>query len=635
MKYIFLIIIVILAITGCSTATTKSTLPEKQEINYSALYYYSMAETAIRLSDIRAAVSLLRKAEDLAPESIEIKERLMESLSRLAYQQPDLNQEIIDLGEESINSKMINTKILILLAESYSSTGDLDNGDKYLLQALEREPSMNLYLSYYLFRKNQFSSDEPQLLDKALEMEWTDIQTTLMTIDLIRQKDPDTALEHLNIAYGIWPEETVLRPLLAIYEQRGDELNIMQRIQSHLDAKYPASEFLKSHLISLYFRNRNFQAIVDNQDICLELDKDPLLRYLFFSALTLEYDTLALSTASLMEVKDDLPIEVKPLFYTYYGYLLFVTGNLEKSADAFLTSSNIQLILDVISDYGMVQQITLEKMDTFSSVLLNSEDQKELGYFLSAYLYTLLEEPDSSIKLLEEVSWEYLKQNDLLETTAFMYLSMNEYDLEYIKGLLSQRDTEIPTFNELVGFYYYNTQQDSQAYVLFQEEIEQNPQPSPGLITVTTILAEKYHDLSYLLFVMNTAVDLYPEDPDILNLFGYSIADLQLEEHYAYAYELLTTALQIDPENRMIWDSLSWLYFRMGRFEDALKAMDKLLDQEIDNSEIAYHLGEIYLAKKDRDKGINYLKLAVELDNEPDSVNLAQEILNNLSDPEE
>ena len=81
----------------------------------------------------------------------------------------------------------------------------------------------------------------------------------------------------------------------------------------------------------------------------------------------------------------------------------------------------------------------------------------------------------------------------------------------------------------------------------------------------------------------------------------------------------------------MIWDSLAWLYFRMGKYEEALSAMEKPLLEKIENSEIAYHLGEIYLKINQTDIAIKYLKLAVELDNDSDSVKLSQKILLTLN----
>jgi len=77
----------------------------------------------------------------------------------------------------------------------------------------------------------------------------------------------------------------------------------------------------------------------------------------------------------------------------------------------------------------------------------------------------------------------------------------------------------------------------------------------------------------------------------------------------------------------MIWDSLAWLYFKQNRFNEALKAMEIPLSNEINNSEIAYHLGEIYLKLNKINKAKYYLNLAIKINNEKQSVQLSIELL--------
>ena len=56
--------------------------------------------------------------------------------------------------------------------------------------------------------------------------------------------------------------------------------------------------------------------------------------------------------------------------------------------------------------------------------------------------------------------------------------------------------------------------------------------------------------------------------------------------------------------------------------------MEVPLSKKINNSEIAYHIGEIYLGLNKKKKAEFYFNLAVELNNEKQSVQLSKEILN-------
>jgi tetratricopeptide (TPR) repeat protein len=633
-KNLIAVISLILFASYCYSSKIETALP-KDPLQYEAFYYYSMAETALQLRDLKSAESLLKKAESFAPQEIEIKARLLEVLAAQAKFDPALHNEIINIGERCTALDNCPVKIFILLAESYSFQGNFEKGDQYLKKALDQDPSMNLYLSYYLFRKNQLKDDDLTYLQKALEEDWTDLNTVLMISEIYSSCDPEKNLKILEQAYSVWSEERVLRSILTIYEQRGDTAVITEKIQQHIDAQNETSDFLKSYLINLYFLSHNYTAIVENKNICLELDKEPTLRYLFFSALTLEVDDLALETAEIIIEKNDLPKEIEPLFHAYYGYVLFNNSKYSEAAENFLFASDINLILDMITDYDMMKSAGEKELDIFVSALLETADQLDMAHFLAGYMYGLLNITAKSEEYINRVSLNYLQEKDLVESAAIILLSLDEANLPKAKDLLSKRENQDPSLEQILGFYYYNTLQDSIAYIYFKEEINKNLEPSKGSIIVTSILGEQFSDIPFLLFMMDKALALYPDDPEILNLFGYTIADLQIEEKYSKAEEILTRAIELDPQNSMIWDSVAWLYFRMEKHEKALAAMEKPLAETIDNSEIAYHLGEIYLKLNNTDLAQKYLNLAVELDNDIESVNLSREILKSLNDPEE
>lgn len=80
----------------------------------------------------------------------------------------------------------------------------------------------------------------------------------------------------------------------------------------------------------------------------------------------------------------------------------------------------------------------------------------------------------------------------------------------------------------------------------------------------------------------------------------------------------------------MIWDSYGWLLFRMERYEEALKAMQIPIEQKVQNSEITYHLGEIFLALDDLAEAEKYFKMTIKFNNDENSVKISKEILEKL-----
>ncbi len=68
------------------------------------------------------------------------------------------------------------------------------------------------------------------------------------------------------------------------------------------------------------------------------------------------------------------------------------------------------------------------------------------------------------------------------------------------------------------------------------------------------------------------ALKLFPDQPDVLNYLGYSLVDqgLNLDE----ALKMIETAVKAKPDSGAIADSLGWVYYRLGRYEDAEAAME-------------------------------------------------------------
>jgi tetratricopeptide (TPR) repeat protein len=93
-----------------------------------------------------------------------------------------------------------------------------------------------------------------------------------------------------------------------------------------------------------------------------------------------------------------------------------------------------------------------------------------------------------------------------------------------------------------------------------------------------------------------------PENPQALNFLGYLFADhnRNLEE----ARQLISKALDKDPENGAYLDSMGWVYYRLGRFADARGELEKAVALTQDPV-VHEHLGDVY-------KGLKLLDLARE-----------------------
>ena len=88
------------------------------------------------------------------------------------------------------------------------------------------------------------------------------------------------------------------------------------------------------------------------------------------------------------------------------------------------------------------------------------------------------------------------------------------------------------------------------------------------------------------------ALELFPDQPLVLNYLGYSWVDqnVNLEE----GLRLLRRAVQLRPDDGYIIDSLGWAHYRMGRFEEALRELERAIELKPGDPVINDHLGDVY-----------------------------------------
>ena len=93
---------------------------------------------------------------------------------------------------------------------------------------------------------------------------------------------------------------------------------------------------------------------------------------------------------------------------------------------------------------------------------------------------------------------------------------------------------------------------------------------------------------------MRRALELSPEQPQVLNYLGYSF--LEMNQNLDEALSLIERAVKADPNSGAITDSLAWAYFRLGRYADAVEPMERAATLEPVDPVVTDHLGDVYWA---------------------------------------
>jgi Tfp pilus assembly protein PilF len=102
-----------------------------------------------------------------------------------------------------------------------------------------------------------------------------------------------------------------------------------------------------------------------------------------------------------------------------------------------------------------------------------------------------------------------------------------------------------------------------------------------------------------------------------LNALSYLYAELG--ENLDSALSLVRKALQIDPSNGAYLDTLGWIYFKKGDFENAIRYLENA-SVVIEDAEIFEHLGDVYFKTGSADQALKNWKKSLEIDPEREQV---------------
>ncbi len=112
------------------------------------------------------------------------------------------------------------------------------------------------------------------------------------------------------------------------------------------------------------------------------------------------------------------------------------------------------------------------------------------------------------------------------------------------------------------------------------------------------------------------ALELEPDQPQVLNYLGYSLVELRtdLDE----ALDMIERAVAARPDDGYIVDSLGWVLYRLGRYDEAVGHMERAAELMPVDPIINDHLGDVYWAVGRQMEARFQWKRAMSFDPEPE-----------------
>jgi len=101
---------------------------------------------------------------------------------------------------------------------------------------------------------------------------------------------------------------------------------------------------------------------------------------------------------------------------------------------------------------------------------------------------------------------------------------------------------------------------------------------------------------------LETALQVEPDEPELLNFLGYSWIDRG--ERLPEALKMVEKAVAQNPRSGAMIDSLGWAHFKLGDYKKAVEKLEQAAELEAGDPEINNHLGDAYWKIGRRDEAV-------------------------------
>ncbi len=179
---------------------------------------------------------------------------------------------------------------------------------------------------------------------------------------------------------------------------------------------------------------------------------------------------------------------------------------------------------------------------------------------------------------------------------AFMLLQMNETEagIDYLKGL-NDVDPSYRTRMALADAYR-SAERYAEAEPIYDrliQEIDGDPRPEDWRTFYSRAVArERTERWPEAEGDFLTALELFPDQPLVLNYLGYTWIDRG--EHLDRGFDMIRRAVALQPNSGFIIDSLGWAHYRLGEYDEAVRRLERAVELEPADPEINEHLGDAY-----------------------------------------
>jgi tetratricopeptide (TPR) repeat protein len=211
-------------------------------------------------------------------------------------------------------------------------------------------------------------------------------------------------------------------------------------------------------------------------------------------------------------------------------------------------------------------------------------------------LYEAMKKPELAIKAYERVpASSPLKRNAEIQLGIDLdTLERTDDAKKHLERLIAKQPDDMESILALAGILRERMQYEACGDV-YSKAVAQLPKPDRShwmTFYFRGICFERAKQWAKAEGDFKKALELYPDQPHVLNYLGYSWIDQGL--HLDDAMAMIKRSVEQRPDDGYIVDSLGWAYYRLGNYEEAVKHLERAVELKPVDPTINDHLGDVY-----------------------------------------
>jgi len=292
----------------------------------------------------------------------------------------------------------------------------------------------------------------------------------------------------------------------------------------------------------------------------------------------------------------------------------------ERLADYDPENLNLKVKLGIL--YADVKEYR-KAVGVFKDLLKVAPENDKLLYYLGA-IYQEVKSYEDAITYFGQIKPESglyhdssLQVANMLNTLAqieFFEEGKNKQTQKRFISFVDDKLKELPKFKvdfRVIKASFYENVEQTELAIAQLDPIKEDESFTSNHLYHLASLHEKAGNHDESLDIMLSIVKIDPKDAHAWNFIGYSL--IERGEELDRAFEYITKAMKLRPEDGYIRDSLGWYYYKVGKISESLKELKAAVDLVPDDISIQKHLAIVYSNLKKFGKAKLHLKKAIEL----------------------